>query len=335
MNPEEIPHQMSFNQTLEHVSGSAFYSFNDIVKSDLSKLSGPALRAAQAKNDSIDLLQQSYLHQPALVPAKPWLSKGDVAAPVSVTLQGGQLTWDNPAPGKNRYFAVYAGDDVQANRAEAATALITDPKHLVTRLWAGDAGSMTFDVASSGVADPDKKLWVVTALDAAGVESAPTREGASREMKTGEVKVSGEAIVGRELTAETSGWLPATLKLNYQWLRNGEAIADATKESYLLSERDADTRVSVRVTADLNNPSDTSVESDAVLVRAAQPIPTKDPDPKPTTPGATTASTTTQSTSQLSNTGATASSTALMWVAMLLAGAGALFGTVARVRRAR
>jgi hypothetical protein len=60
--------------------------------------------------------------------------------------------------------------------------------------------------------------------------------------------ISGTAKVGQKLTAVTGTWGPAPVSLRYQWLRDGSAIAGATKSTYTLTAADGGDRVSVRVT---------------------------------------------------------------------------------------
>jgi alpha-tubulin suppressor-like RCC1 family protein len=61
--------------------------------------------------------------------------------------------------------------------------------------------------------------------------------------------ISGTATVGHVLTSSKGTWgLPATAWA-YQWLRNGVAIANATKATYTLTSADQGKKISARVTA--------------------------------------------------------------------------------------
>jgi hypothetical protein len=60
--------------------------------------------------------------------------------------------------------------------------------------------------------------------------------------------VSGTVRVGQTLTAKPGAWLPAPVALAYQWLRNGKAVAGATKSTYMLVAADLGAVMSVRVT---------------------------------------------------------------------------------------
>ena len=61
-------------------------------------------------------------------------------------------------------------------------------------------------------------------------------------------KITGTSKIGSTLTAKAGTWAPAKVTLKYQWLRNGKAIAGATKTTYKLTTADAGTKTTVRVT---------------------------------------------------------------------------------------
>ncbi|MBN9613649.1 MAG: carboxypeptidase regulatory-like domain-containing protein, partial [Actinobacteria bacterium] len=62
-------------------------------------------------------------------------------------------------------------------------------------------------------------------------------------------KIGGVAKKGKTLTARVGSWKPGPVTLKYRWLRNGKAIAGATKAKYKLTAKDRGKRISVRVTA--------------------------------------------------------------------------------------
>lgn len=66
--------------------------------------------------------------------------------------------------------------------------------------------------------------------------------------KTATPKISGKAKVKRKLTVKVGTWSPKPTKVKYQWLRNGKAIAKATKASYTVVAKDKGKRISVKVT---------------------------------------------------------------------------------------
>jgi surface antigen len=59
--------------------------------------------------------------------------------------------------------------------------------------------------------------------------------------------ISGTAKVGKTLTAVPGTWAPATVKLSYQWLRDGAAIKGATSSTYTLVKADKGARLTVKV----------------------------------------------------------------------------------------
>lgn len=67
------------------------------------------------------------------------------------------------------------------------------------------------------------------------------------DVKIRSVKVTGTASVGSVLRATVAGVEPAKARISYRWLRNGKAIAGATKSTYRLTSADRGKRVSVRV----------------------------------------------------------------------------------------
>ena len=70
---------------------------------------------------------------------------------------------------------------------------------------------------------------------------------------TGEVVIDGETVVGQNLTAQTNlSSMPLISdlgELSYQWLRDSTLIEGAVSPSYILTELDVDSWISVQVTA--------------------------------------------------------------------------------------
>lgn len=62
-------------------------------------------------------------------------------------------------------------------------------------------------------------------------------------------KVQGKAVVGGTLTGTPGTWDKRGITFTYQWLRDGEPIADATRKTLRLTPADIGHRMSVRVTA--------------------------------------------------------------------------------------
>ncbi|MEI7056261.1 carboxypeptidase regulatory-like domain-containing protein [Nocardioides sp. CCNWLW239] len=96
--------------------------------------------------------------------------------------------------------------------------------------------------------------------------------------------VSGEALVGKKLTATAGEWDVADVSVHYQWLRDGEPVDGATEATYALTEPDAGHRLSVQVTAEKDGYVSATADSEATdavshgpLVNAQAPIVTGTP----------------------------------------------------------
>lgn len=62
------------------------------------------------------------------------------------------------------------------------------------------------------------------------------------------VTASGSPYVGRRLTALRGTWSPSGITFTYQWLRDGRAIAGATRSTFVIRRTDKGHRISVRIT---------------------------------------------------------------------------------------
>gem|GEM_PF-98894 len=87
--------------------------------------------------------------------------------------------------------------------------------------------------------------FTVTPLDPAMWAGPEAR----RLMQEAPPEVSGEPVVGSELSATGGTWHPEPEALTFQWLRDGVPIDGATGSSYRTTAADLRTSVSVRVTA--------------------------------------------------------------------------------------
>ena len=175
-------------------------------------------------------------------------------AAVGSTLTGSAGAW-SPVPG---LAYAWARNGSAISGATATTYKVT----------AADAGAkITFMVSASraGYA-ATSRTSVTTAIVTGGVLTlAPTPT------------VSGPALVGSILTAKPGVWGPGAVALNYQWKRNGIAIAGATAVTYKLALADAGAQISVTVTGSrvgFTTLSKTSATLAARGVFTVTPIPT-------------------------------------------------------------
>ncbi|MDR0482047.1 MAG: hypothetical protein LBH13_02645 [Cellulomonadaceae bacterium] len=112
------------------------------------------------------------------------------------------------------------------------------------------ATKATYGITSG---DLGKRITVTTTAKRAGyftrtVTSAAVKP-AQGTFSQGSVVISGTKKVGKKLTAKPTGFSPKPAKYAYQWLRNGKAIKGATKKTYKAKSADANTLLSVKVTA--------------------------------------------------------------------------------------
>lgn len=111
------------------------------------------------------------------------------------------------------------------------------------------ATTSTYKVASG---DAGKSLSVRVTASKTGLPDGTATSAAVKAgkalTKTPTPAISGTGKVGKTLKAKAGTWKPSKVKLKYQWLRDGEPIAKATKSSYKLAKADAGRKISVRVT---------------------------------------------------------------------------------------
>ena len=69
--------------------------------------------------------------------------------------------------------------------------------------------------------------------------------------------ITGTAMIGQTLTAETGIWTPGPVAFEYQWFKDGAALAGETTSQYELETADAGSRFTVQVTgtADAHKPT--------------------------------------------------------------------------------
>jgi hypothetical protein len=121
--------------------------------------------------------------------------------------------------------------------------------------WLRDGGLITNQTASSyapTVDDIGKKIsvrvvGVKNGYESVSLTSTQAVVEAGSLSKTPVPTISGTATSGKTLTAVSGEW-DAGVALSIQWLREGVAIKDATKASYILTSADKGKKISVRVT---------------------------------------------------------------------------------------
>lgn len=100
-------------------------------------------------------------------------------------------------------------------------------------------------IGTTNAANPtDRSFNVTTPLTFESVSARPY----VKVKATGKPKIKGTAKVGKKLTATKGSWAVPVTVAKYQWLRDGKAIAKATKAKYKLKAKDRGKRIKVRVT---------------------------------------------------------------------------------------
>ncbi len=142
------------------------------------------------------------------------------------------------------------GSTLTANAGTWAPAPVT-----LSYQWLRDGKAIVGGTKSSYAlvaADAGKKISLKVTGSKAGYttvsKTSATKTIALRTLTAATPTLSGTAKVGSTLTAKAGAWAPAPVTLKYQWLRNGKAIAKATKSSYKLSKSDKGKNISVKVT---------------------------------------------------------------------------------------
>ncbi|MGL4382831.1 MAG: glycoside hydrolase family 10 protein, partial [Bacilli bacterium] len=106
MNSDEIINQLKFNQSLPNIKGSAMFSYNDLLPSDLSKVAASDVAKHTIKNESIVKIKEVYQKSSPKIPALPSLKHFDVQADVKSYLVNNELIWANKANSNISYYMI-------------------------------------------------------------------------------------------------------------------------------------------------------------------------------------------------------------------------------------
>ncbi|OUE21021.1 hypothetical protein BFL36_11170 [Clavibacter michiganensis] len=185
---------------------------------------------------------------------------------------------------------VISGDPVAGTDLRAATPAWTPEATAVTYAWSrdgvpvrgateatyrvahGDAGTrITVTATGSRSGYKDAKLTseptavVVDALDVPPATPAPA-PGDEPFAAAPAPELSGTPAVGSTLTAATPEWTPVATTVAYAWSRDGVVVPGRTAATYVLSARDAGTRITVTVTGRADGLVPTARTSEPVSV---------------------------------------------------------------------
>jgi alpha-L-rhamnosidase len=171
------------------------------------------------------------------------------------------------------------------------------PRGTVTSEWTkNENGTLKLDVTIP--ANTSSEVWVPTFGKSAGAPSGATfiRDDVSGDATyavysveagshtfvggistlTSDVapQITGEAAVGKTLTADAGSWTPEPSTVAYQWLRDGKPVDGATKASYQPVADDQGAALSVTVTASARGLEKASATSAPVTIGAGTLLPT-------------------------------------------------------------
>lgn len=186
-----------------------------VVPDDL----GAELSVLVTSTRSIDRSSQASLSKPALRVALVSTPTIDGIAQTGATLTAEPGDWTD---GTNFTYRWYAGKKA-IKGATAASYVIPSSK----------AG---------------KRLRVRVTGSLAGYPTVTRKTSFTRKvMRAGRPAVRGTRAAGTKLSVRRGSWT-AKVAFRYQWLRDGEPIAAATRSTYLLTGDDVGTEVTVRLT---------------------------------------------------------------------------------------
>ncbi|MEV8337697.1 FG-GAP-like repeat-containing protein [Leucobacter sp. NPDC077196] len=124
----------------------------------------------------------------------------------------------------------------------------------VTYQWMRDGKAIagaTESMYTLKVPDRQTRITVVVTGTKTNYASAPRSSAATARVGSGSLvsvppTITGDAAIGRKLTAQRGDWSPS-VTFSYQWYRDGKAISGATKRSYTTASKDWKHRLTVRV----------------------------------------------------------------------------------------
>lgn len=195
------------------------------------------------------------------------LTVADVGKAISVAVSGSALGYaDHTATS-------VATDPVAAGTFTAPSAVTVTGERVVGQTLVVDPGAwtptpagFTYQWLRDGTpidnADADEYTLVADDLDAvitvivtanrpgytdAHLESATAAAVGKGTIVTEKPTIAGQAQVGRTLTAKPGAWSPMPSSWTYQWLRDGQEIANETNATYVATQSDSGANITVAV----------------------------------------------------------------------------------------
>lgn len=238
MNPEEIPNQLKFNQKYQKIKGSILFSYNDIIPSDLNKVSTADLLKNKAKNQSIELLREESFSTPSLIPHKEWLSHGEVKKPQNLRIENNHLIWEDNQNQYARFYIVYAG---QSN--DEITTIVSKPENIIAKVASSNEKNYSFELTKL---DPTIK-YVVTTVDKAQVESDPAFIENEQKIESLELSVKDLEILkkGKQLKVNVETTPKLSTQPELLWSVQNEKIASIDRNGILTAKANGTTKITV------------------------------------------------------------------------------------------
>lgn len=215
------------------------------------------------------------------------LTGSDYKKKITAKVTGSALGYSSASKTSKATAKVIAGVLTLGTATISGTAQVGQKLTAVPANWAPQPVGYTYQWYRSGKAiskatksaytlaasDLDKTITVKvtvhkTGYTTASVTTEATDAVAPGTLTVGTPTISGTAKVGKTLAAKPGTWGPGTVSFTYQWLRNGDVIANATKSTYAATSADADAAITVKVTGKKTGYTAATAESVAVTVVA-------------------------------------------------------------------
>ena len=182
-------------------------------------------------------------------------------------------TLGNDGTGFRTLGTVSISDQIQLKDLTASVPTITGNAVVGSRLlanagaWSPSSVKLKYQWKRNGVsikgaskstykltkADAGRKITVTVTGSKSGYKSVSKTSASTsialQSMSLASVPtITGNAVVGSRLLANAGAWSPSSVKLKYQWKRNGVSIKGASKSTYKLTKADAGRKITVTVT---------------------------------------------------------------------------------------
>lgn len=193
------------------------------------------------------------------------LSASDLAGQISVLVRGTKLGYESVTSESERHVVGLGTITVVSNPVVQVPAAVGKTISAETGTWnAGTALSYQWFRNGIAISTATSRTYTLEAVDLGAkitysvtgrkdgyasktVASQPIEVQAG-QLSPSNPSISGAAVTGKIIKATPGSW-PSGVRISYQWLRNGKAIAGATSQTYKVTKSDLKSTITVRVTA--------------------------------------------------------------------------------------